>query len=442
MSTTVEAVLRRLADDGIDRIELKVADLRGRWHPLTLAADQLSATAFREGLRLSLPSDEGRCTDPPASITVWPDPDTAWIDPFLSPRGLSMIGSFQPEDGPAPGWHCSRSLAMRAMEHLEGSGLADTAWFGCRAEFFVFGQIQAQWDDEGGSSRILAAGVPLEPLHGDILLTLGALGLPVGGLHQERASPRHALELGVAELQGAADQLMITRHVVRQVAWRHGLAATFLPKPLAAATGCGMTVHQSLWKAGQPLFFGEGTYAGLSQTARWYLGGLLAHAHSLQAFTQPGTNSYRRLRADADAPVRLGYGRTAPDGVIGLPEGGGGHATQRLLFRGADGLANPYLAYAALLMAGLDGIRRQIDPGPPIEAAGPETAQADPAPGATLATRLDDALASLATDNAYLLAGGVFGETLIGDWISLRRQELDELRAQPHPLEFRADRNP
>jgi len=440
MSTTVEAVLRRLADDGIDRIELKVADLSGRWHALPLAADRLSTNAFSEGLRLCLPEGDGWRSDPPAAITVWPDPDTAWIDPFLSPRGLSMIGSFRPEGAPAPGWHCSRSLAARAMEHLEGSGLADTAWFGCRPEFFVFGQIRAHWDDEGGSHRIQAADGPLEPLHGDILLTLGALGVPVGGLHQERASPRHALELGVAELLNAADQLMVTRYVVRQVAWRHGLAATFLPKPLTAAAGCGMTVHQSLWKAGQPLFFGEGTYAGLSQTARWYLGGLLGHARSLQAFTQPGTNSYRRLRADPAAPLRLGYGRRAPDCVIGLPERAGSHATQRLLFRGADGLANPYLAYAALLMAGLDGIRRQIDPGQPFDVAGPEPAQADPDPGACLSTRLDDALAALESDNDYLLAGGVFSETLIADWIDQRRQELEQLQQQPHPLEVVAER--
>jgi glutamine synthetase len=231
---------------------------------------------------------------------------------------------------------------------------------------------------------------------------------------------------------------MVSRYVVRHVARRHGWSATVLPRPTPAPSCAGLAVHQSLWKAGQPLFCGEGTYGDLSQTARWYLGGLLQHGGSLAAFTNPGTNSYRRLRSGPEAPTRLTYARNDPSTVIGVPDTGSDPGKRRLVLRQADGLANPYLAFAAMLMAGLDGVRRQSDPGSPSDRE-PGSAGSAPSLGAILPTDLGGSLDALAGDHGYLLAGGVFSQELIDDWIGLKRQEVEELEHRPHPHEFGSD---
>ncbi len=445
MTTSAQDVLRRLTEDGIERIDLKVSDLEGRWHSIGLGAHQFGDGAFEGGLHLDRLDTEpwgtvpwGTAT-PPGGLILHPDPTTAWIDPFLTPRSLSLIAAFQaPAEAGARFRHCPRSLAARALGQLASSGLADGARFGAQQDVFLFEELVAHSDAQGCGCRVgIGAEVP-EALQDELLLTLAALGLRARLSQPAPPGPLHHLTLGNSDPLRAADALMVSRYVVRNVARRHGWRASVLPRPTLERTCAGLAVHQSLWRAGQPLFCGEGTYGDLSQTARWYLGGLLRHGPSLAAFTNPGTNSYRRLRSGPEAPTRLTYARNDPSTVIGIPAGGSDPGKRRLVLRQADGLANPYLAFAGMLMAGLDGLRRQSDPGSPSDQE-PTPAGCGGSHGATLPTDLGGSLAALANDHDYLLAGGVFSQELVDDWIALKRHEVEELEHRPHPHEFGSD---
>ncbi len=422
MATSAQDVLRRLGDDGIERIDLKVTDLEGRWHSIGLEAHRFGEGAFQHGLPLD-------------GLVLHPDPATAWIDPFLAPRSLSLIAAVEgPPDGDGHHRHCPRTLAGRALALLAGSGLADAARFGAEAGFFLFQELASQADDLGCGCRVVPGTAAPEALHSELGLTLAALGVRARLPLQPAAGPLQSLTLASSDPLRAADALMVSRYVVRNVARRHGWSSTFLPRPTLEHTCAGLAVHQSLWKAGHPLFAGEGTYGDLSQTARWYLGGLLRHGPSLAAFTNPGTNSYRRLGSGPEAPTRLAYARNDPATVVAVPEPDGDPGRRRLVLRQADGLANPYLAFSAMLLAGLDGVRHQIDPGPPADR---ETAHQP----AALPADLGAALAALTGDHDYLLAGHVFGRELLDDWIALKRREVEALRQRPHPLEFVGEAN-
>ncbi len=422
MAPSAQDVLRRLGDDGIERIDLKVTDLEGRWHSIGLEAHRLGEGAFQHGLALD-------------GLVLHPDPATAWIDPFLAPRSLSLIAAVEgPPDGDGRLRHCPRALAARALALLAGSGLADAARFGAASGYFLFQELVSHADDLGCGCRVALGTAPPQALHSELGLTLEALGVRARLPLQPAAGPLQSLTLASGDPLRAADALMVSRYVVRSVARRHGWSATFLPRPTLEGSCAGLAVHQSLWKAGHPLFAGEGTYGDLSQTARWYLGGLLRHGPSLAAFTNPGTNSYRRLGSGPQAPTRLAYARNDPATVVAVPESDGDPGRRRLVLRQADGLANPYLAFSAMLLAGLDGVRQQIDPGPP--------ADREPAPpAAALPADLDAALAALTGDHDYLLAGDVFGRELLDDWIALKRREVEALQQRPHPLEFVGEAN-
>lgn len=434
MATSAQDVLRRLGEDGIERIDIKVSDLQGRWHGFGLEAHQFGDGAFQLGLGL----DSLGLGSLGSGLVLHPDPGTAWIDPFLSPRTLSLVASFEaPAAAAANLRHCPRSLAGRALALLAGSGLADAARFGFTQDFFLFSELAWHGDAQGCGCRVVNGTDAPEALRNELLLTLAALGLRARLSQPAAMGSLQQLTLGSADPLRAADALMVSRYVLRHVARRHGWSATVLPSPTPEPISAGLAVHQSLWRAGQPLFSGEGTYGDLSQTARWYLGGLLRHGASLAAFTNPGINSYRRLRSGPEAPTRLTYARNDPTTVVAVPDSGSDPDKRRLVLRQADGLANPYLALAAMLMAGLDGVRRQSDPGSPSDLA--PAAGAAPSHGAGLPTDLGGSLAALAADHDYLLAGGVFSQELLDDWIALKRLELEALEQRPHPLEFASD---
>ncbi|WP_216902870.1 glutamine synthetase family protein [Synechococcus sp. CCY 9618] len=436
MATSIQDVLRRLGDDGIERIVLKLSDLGGSWHSIGLDAERLSEDAFHHGISFEVAASEAWPAALPRSLTVRPDPTTAWIDPFLTPRSLSLIGSFQVPAGTVDGLrHCPRSLAARAMAHLGSTGLADGARFATESDFFVFEEVTCHSDASGDGCRVIPGEPPPEAFRQELLLTLEALGIAVGPSSAPPAGPRQTLALQSADLLRAADNLMVARYVVRHGARRHGRTATFLPKPLPAPLCAGLAVHQSLFKAGHPLFFGEGTYADLSQTARWYVGGLLHHGASLAAFSNCGTNSYRRLASGPQAPTRLSYARHDPSTVIGVPPTGEDPWHRQVMARQGDGLANPYLAFSAMLLAGLDGLCRQLDPGPPCDREASAGA-ATPDRTAALPRDLTGSLDALAADHAYLLAGGVFPSELIQHWIGTKRQEVEAVEERPHPHEF------
>lgn len=440
MATSAQDVLRRLREDGIERIDLKLCDLQGRWPSISLEASRFSDGTFQRGLSLdSLASEPGRMAPPSSGLVLHPDPDTAWIDPFLTPRSLSLIATVEaPATTPGASFrHCPRSLAARALALLAGSGLADGARFGLVQDVFLFEELADHADARGGGWRVASGTAAPEALLSELRLTLAALGLRARLGQPASPGPRQVLTLGSADPLRAADALMVSRYVLRHVARRHGWNATVLPRPTLEPCCAGLAVHQSLWRAGQPLFSGEGTYGDLSQTARWYLGGLLRHGPSLAAFTNPGTNSYRRLRSGPGAPTRLTYARNDPSAVVGVPDSGSDPGRRRLVLHQGDGLANPYLALAAMLMAGLDGVRRQSDPGSPSDRE--PAAASTRSDGARLPTDLGGSLAALAADQDYLLAGGVFSRELLDDWMALKRQELEELEHRPHPHEFASD---
>ncbi|MCT0226261.1 type I glutamate--ammonia ligase [Synechococcus sp. CS-1328] len=463
MAQTTRDVLSLIKDEGIELIDLKVADLHGRWQHLTVCADQVNARAFADGLAFDSSSLRGWNPLQDSEIALVPDPGTAWIDPFHSHRTLSLICSIQERRSGKPTGCCPRSLAQRAFAYLGSTGLADTAYFGPQPEFFLFDDgrdssseascysnksSEAAWNNGDGMhgkqgpwrapwNDPVAAHDTDQDMRSELVLLLGSLGVPIERHHQAvTASGQQRLAMTDTELIRAADNLMTTRYVVRNLARKYGRSATFMPQPVHGANGSGLPVHQSLWKAGQPLFFGEGTYANLSQTARWYIGGLLRHAPSFLAFTNPGTNSYRRLVSGIAAPVNLIYSQANRSAAVRIPITGPSPRAKRLEFRSGDGLANPYLALSAMLMAGLDGIRNQIDPGEGIDGDLIGLPADQLARIATVPASLSRTLEALNADKDYLLAGGVFSEDLIANWIALKDAEVQQLRQRPHPYEY------
>ena len=466
MAKTAQDVLRQIKDEGIELIDLKFVDLHGKWQHLTVCQDLIDEAAFTEGVAFDGSSIRGWKAINESDMAMVPDPNTAWIDPFYSHKTLSLICSIQEPRSGKPYARCPRALAQKALDYLGSTGLADTAYFGPEPEFFVFDDvryksangssfysvdsIEAPWNtdrvEEGGNLankiQLKEGYFPVSPndtlqdMRSEMLLTMGALGVPIEKQHHEVATAQHELGMKFAELISAADNVMIYKYVVRNIAKKYGKTATFMPKPVFADNGSGMHVHQSLWKAGQPLFWGEGTYANLSQTARWYIGGLLMHAPSFLAFTNPTTNSYKRLVPGFEAPVNLVYSQGNRSAAVRIPLTGTNPKAKRLEFRSGDALSNPYLGFAAMLMAGIDGIKNQIDPGDGTDVDLFELSAEELAKISTAPASLNGSLEALKADHEYLLAGGVFTEDFIDNWIALKYEEVQQLRQRPHPHEF------
>ena len=426
MAKTSQDVLRQIKDEGIELIDLKFTDLHGKWQHLTVCTDLLEEESFTEGLAFDGSSIRGWKGIQASDMAMVPDPNTAWVDPFYRHKTLSMICSIQEPRTGQPYERCPRALAQRALNHLASTGLADMAFFGPEPEFFLFDDvrynsaeggsfysvdtIEAGWNtgriEEGGNLAYkiqekegyfpVAPNDTAQDIRSEMLLLMGQLGIPTEKHHHEVAGAgQHELGMKFAELIQAADNVMTYKYVVRNVAKKYGKTATFMPKPVFNDNGSGMHVHQSLWKGGQPLFFGEGTYANLSQTARWYIGGILKHAPAFLAFTN-----------------------------------------KRLEFRSGDALANPYLAFSAMMMAGLDGIKNQIDPGDGEDRDLFELPAEELSKIATVPASLNGALEALNADRGFLTAGGVFSDDFIDNWIDLKYEEVQQLRQRPHPHEF------
>ena len=466
MGKTAQDVLNTIKSEGIELIDLKFTDLHGKWQHLTVCSDLVDEDAFRDGLAFDGSSIRGWKAINASDMAMVPDPNTAWVDPFYRHKTLSMICSIQDPRTGEPYERCPRALAQKALNYLTSTGLADTAFFGPEPEFFLFDDvryesangscsysvdsIEAPWNtnrvEEGGNLankiQLKEGYFPVSPndtsqdIRSEMLLTMGALGVPTEKQHHEVATAQHELGMKFAELIQAADNVMTYKYVVRNVAKKYGKTATFMPKPIFADNGSGMHVHQSLWKAGAPLFFGEGTYANLSETARWYIGGILKHAPSFLAFTHPTTNSYKRLVPGFEAPVNLVYSEGNRSAAVRIPLTGPSPKAKRLEFRSGDALANPYLAFSAMMMAGIDGIKNQIDPGAGVDVDLFELPADELAKIATVPASLNGALEALRADHHYLLEGGVFTKDFIDNWIDIKYEEVQQLRQRPHPHEF------
>lgn len=468
MFTSPEEVLKFIEEEGVEFVDVRFTDLPGSQHHFNVPAKSVDLDFFVEGQLFDGSSIRGFQGIAESDMQLIPDVATAFIDEFRAAKTLAMSFSIvNPRTG-EPYRRDPRGVAKKAEEHLASSGTADTAIFAPEAEFFLFDDVryrsspqssyysigaeETEWtsgeDHPAGNlgHKLATKGgyFPVSPqdrtadVRDAICLALEAAGLAVERSHHEVAGPgQQEINYRFNTLTHSADDLQKFKYIVKNTALQYGKSATFMPKPVFGDNGSGMHCHQSLWNQGEPLFYDEKGYGSLSDTARWYIGGLLQHAPAVLAFTNPTVNSYRRLVKGYEAPVSLVYSQGNRSAAIRIPITGAAPKAKRLEFRAPDASGNPYLSFAAQLMAGLDGIRNRIEPLEPIDKdlydLPPEEMHGIPqAPGS-----LEEALAALENDSEFLLEGGVFTEDLIESWIVFKReQEIEPLSLRPNPYEF------
>jgi len=401
-----------------------------------------------------------------SDMLIMPDANTMFVDPFIEAPTISLICDVYEPATKERYSRCPRNIVIKAGEYLKSTGIADTAYFGPEAEFFVFDDVrfdsvpngcfyevdsvEGRWNsgtDEGPNlghkPRYKEGYFPVPPtdslndLRNEMVMNLIDAGIEVEAQHHEVASGGQCeIDLKFEPLLKAADQLLMFKYIVKNTAKKHNKTATYMPKPIMGDNGSGMHVHTSFWKKGKPLFAGTG-YAGLSEMGLYFIGGILKHASSLLAFTNPTTNSYKRLVPGFEAPVNLAYSQRNRSASVRIPMYSANPKSKRIEFRCPDPSCNPYLAFSAMMMAGLDGIMNRIDPGDPLEKdiydMAPEELQDVPSTPATLA----EALTALSDDHEYLLKGDVFTEDVIKTWIDYKTdKEIKPMALQPHPYEF------
>ncbi|MEG3955597.1 type I glutamate--ammonia ligase [Microcoleus sp. herbarium2] len=467
MFQTPQEALNYIKENQIQIVDLKFIDMPGIWQHLSLYHDQIDETAFTDGVPFDGSSIRGWKAINESDMTMVIDPTTAWMDPFMAEPTISFICSIKEPRTGEPYSRCPRTIAQKAIDYLLSTGLGDTAFFGPEAEFFIFDDvrfdqtqnsgyyyvdsIEGRWNsgkEEAGGNlgykpRYKEGYFPVAPtdtsqdMRTEMLLTMAKCGVPIEKHHHEVATGGQC-ELGFrfATLVQAADYLLTYKYVIKNVGKKYGKSITFMPKPLFNDNGSGMHVHQSIWKDGQPLFAGD-QYAGFSQMGLHYIGGILKHAPALLAITNPTTNSYKRLVPGFEAPVNLAYSQGNRSASVRIPLSGTNPKAKRLEFRCPDATSNPYLAFAAMLCAGIDGIKNQIDPGEPLDVdiydLSPEELSKIPStPGS-----LEGALEALEKDHSFLTESGVFTEDFIQTWISYKLDnEVNPMRLRPHPYEF------
>ncbi len=460
-----KAVLESALKNEAKILDIRFTDLPGLWHHVSFPIHQLEESSFEEGFGIDGSSIRGWAAIHESDMLLIPDPSWHMMDPFTDVPTLVMIGDVI---DPITKQHYERDpryIARKAEAYLQYTGIADSAYFGAEAEFFIFDNIrfdqreqcgyyfidaeEGRWnsgretDNLGYRPRYKEGYFPVPPtdhyqdLRTEMTLTMEKCGLEVECHHHEVATGGQTeIDQKFNQLVRAADNMMLYKYVVRNVAYQYGKTVTFMPKPLFQDNGSGMHTHQSLWKDSKTLFAGD-CYAGLSQTALWYIGGLLKHAPAIVAFAAPTTNSYKRLVPGFEAPVNLAYSRRNRSAACRIPMYSPSPKAKRIEFRPPDPSSNPYLAFAVMLMAGLDGIKNKIDPGEPLDKdiydLSPEELRDVPA----LPASLEESLRALENDHQFLLEGDVFTEELIQTWIDYKmKNEVQAVRLRPHPYEF------
>jgi glutamine synthetase len=450
---------------GAKMVDIKFVDTFGTWQHFSVPIGELNEDCFTEGLGFDGSSIRGWKSIEASDMLAMPDPATAFMDPFCAIPTLSLTCTIA-ETGTLEPYHRDpRGIAQRAETFLASTGLADAAFFGPEAEFFIFDNVQYDHSSNGtfyrvdSSEAVWTTGAdeapnlgykirhkegyfPVPPsdifqdLRTEMVLIMEQLGVKVERQHHEVATAGQAeIDYRFDTLIRAADAMMVFKYVIKNVARQHGKTVTFMPKPLFGDNGSGMHTHQSLWKKGKPLFAGS-EYGGLSQMALYYVGGLLKHARALCALCNPTTNSYKRLVPGYEAPVNLAYSSRNRSAAIRIPTYSENPKTKRIEYRPPDPAANPYLAFAAMLMAGLDGIQNKIDPGEPLDKNLYELPLEELKKVPQVAGSLDEALACLEADHEFLLKGDVFSRDFLETWVSHKRREHDALRLRVHPYEF------
>jgi glutamine synthetase len=447
------------------QVDLRFTDIPGLTQHISYPINMLEESSFEDGFGIDGSSIRGWAAINESDMLLIPDPGTAFMDPFAETRTVIMLGDIL---DPITRQHYDRDprwIAKKAELHLKNSGLADTAYFGAEAEFFIFDNIrfdqnqhsgfyyidaeEGRWNSGrehnnlGYRPRYKEGYFPVPPtdhhqdLRSEMVATMIECGLNIECHHHEVASGGQCeIDQRFDTLVKSADNMVLYKYVVRNVAYQYGKTVTFMPKPLFGDNGSGMHTHQSLWRDGKPLFAGD-NYAGLSEMALWYIGGLLRHARALSAIIAPTTNSYKRLVPGYEAPVNLAYSRRNRSAAVRIPMYSNSPKAKRVEFRPPDAAANPYLAFAAMTMAGLDGVINKIDPGEPLDKdiydLSPEEMRNVP----SMPASLDEALTCLEEDHAFLTKGDVFSEELIETFISYKRKaEAEAVRLRPHPYEF------
>jgi glutamine synthetase len=468
-ATSAEEVMEFATERGVEMVDLKFVDLPGTWQHLSLPIGALAADDFDSGLGFDGSSIRGFQEIHESDMLLMPDATTAFIDPFYERPTLSLICSVADPILGEPYQRDPRFVAQKAEQHLVRTGIADVAYFGPEAEFFIFDHIaysqtenrafyevdsaEGFWNTgvSPGTNPNLAYKLrqkegyfPVPPadsmanLRAEMVLTMESLGIKCEFHHHEVSSGGQAeIDMRFQPLLRMADQMMIYKYVVKNTARAAGKTATFMPKPIFEENGSGMHVHQSLWKDGDPLMYAQGQYAHLSELALYYIGGLLAHAPALLAFCAPTTNSYRRLVPGYEAPINLVFSARNRSACVRVPMYHESPQSKRVEFRSPDPTANPYLAFSALMLAGLDGIKRQLDPGEPLDADIYDLPAEQLASIGTVPSSLEGTLDALESDHEFLLEGDVFTPGLLEAYVRYKREEeVDAIRMRPHPWEF------
>ena len=459
-------VIKMMKDQHVDMVDLRFMDFPGLMQHFAIPAAKLDETVFEEGVGFDGSSIRGWQAIHESDMLVIPDPATAYIDPFYKAKTLVLQCDIADPITRQRYSRCPRHIAQKAENYLKSTGIADTAYFGPEAEFFIFDDIRYNQDQRCGYYYIDSTEgswnsgreekpnlgykprykegyfpVPptdsLEDIRAEMALLMMQCGIEVEAEHHEVATAGQAeIDMRFDKLLYIADKLMRFKYIVKNVAHRHNKTVTFMPKPLFGDNGSGMHCHQSLWKEGKPLFPGD-KYAGLSDLALYYIGGLLKHASALTALTNPTTNSFKRLVPGYEAPVNLAYSSRNRSAAVRIPMYSPSPKAKRVEYRPPDPSCNPYFAFSAMLMAGLDGIQKKIDPGSPLDKniydlSPEELAEVPSVPGS-----LDVAMDALEKDCDFLLKGDVFTEDVVKTWIEYKRKnEVDAIRLRPHPHEF------
>ena len=463
--TTYADIKKMIEENDVEYVDVRFTDPRGKLQHLAMCAHAMDEDAFNEGIMFDGSSIAGWKAINESDMLLVPDMETAVMDPFTAQPQLIIFCDVKDPITGELYERDPRGTAKKAEQLVKDSGLGTDVFFGPEAEFFMFDDVRfsvemnrsffefyseegpyASGDEMEGGNMGHRPGVkggyfPVNPVDqsGDIRAemtsTLLAMGVDMDKHHHEVAPSQHELGMTFDHLTRVADKLQLSKYVVHNVAASYGKSATFMPKPVQGDNGTGMHCHQSIWKDGKPLFAGD-KYAGLSQEALWYIGGILKHAKALNAFTNPSTNSYKRLVPGFEAPVLLAYSARNRSASCRIPFGSSPKA-KRMEIRFPDPTANPYLCFAAMLMAGLDGIKNKIDPGAPRDEDLYELSEEELKDIPTVCGSLREALDSLKGDYEFLLEGGVFTKDQIDAYIDLKMEEVIEFEFAPHPVEFK-----
>lgn len=462
----IKKVLSYVKDNNIQFIDFKFMDFPGQWQHFTVPVSQFDEDSFEDGYGFDGSSIRGWKVINESDMLIIPDPKTMFLDEFIEAPTVSLVCDVYEPATKEKYSRCPRNIAQKAEAYVQSTGIADTVFFGPEAEFFVFDDVrfdstpnssfymvdsvEGRWNtgtDEGPNlaykPRYKEGYFPVPPtdslmdLRNEMVLALQRAGLHVEAQHHEVASGGQCeIDLRFEPLIKAADQLLMFKYIVKNTAKKYGRTVTYMPKPVAGDNGSGMHVHTSLWKEGKPLFAGNG-YAGLSEMALYFIGGLLKHAPAVLAFTNPTTNSYKRLVPGFEAPVNLAYSQRNRSASVRIPMYSNSPKAKRVEFRCPDPSGNPYLAFPAILMAGMDGILNRIDPGDPLDKDIYDLPPEELANVPSTPDSLSAALKALEDDHEFLLKGDVFTEDVVETWIKYKTEkEVKPAALQPTPLEF------